>query len=82
MSGATAQRLGIRDRGILREGYYADISIFDSENIRDLATFENPHQYAEGVEFVIVNGVLVLDDGEVTDARPGQILNGPGYEED
>jgi N-acyl-D-amino-acid deacylase len=82
MSGATAQRLGIRDRGILREGYYADISVFDADEIRDLSTFEEPHQYAEGVKHVIVNGTLVIDDGEVTDARPGQILNGPGYVED
>ncbi len=82
MSGATAQRLGIRDRGVLREGYYADISIFDAKVIRDLATFEEPHQYAEGVEYVIVNGSLALDDGVVTNARPGEILNGPGYVED
>lgn len=82
MSGATAQRLGIRDRGILREGYYADISIFDANEIRDLSTFEEPHQYAEGVEFVIINGVLALDDGLVTAARPGQILNGPGFLEE
>ena len=82
MSGATAQRLGIRDRGILREGYYADISIFNAQEIRDLATFEEPHQYAEGVEYVIVNGVLALDEGSITTARPGQIINGPGYQED
>lgn len=82
MSGATAQRLSIRDRGILREGYFADVSIFDAAEIRDMATFEDPHQYAEGVEYVIVNGVLALDEGNITDARPGQILNGPGFEED
>ena len=82
MSGATAQRLSIRDRGILREGYFADISIFDAAEIRDMATFEDPHQYAEGVEYVIVNGVLALDEGDITDARAGQILNGPGFEED
>jgi N-acyl-D-amino-acid deacylase len=82
MSGATAQRLGIRDRGILREGLYADISIFDADEIRDLSTFEEPHQYAEGVKHVIVNGTLAIEDGLVTDARPGMILNGPGYIED
>ena len=82
MSGATAQRLGIRDRGILREGYYADISLFDANEIRDLSTFEEPHQYAEGVKYVLVNGVLAIDNGLVTDARPGKILTGPGYKED
>lgn len=82
MSGATAQRLGIRDRGILREGYYADISLFDADEIRDLSTFEDPHQYAEGVKYVIVNGTLAIDDGLVTTARPGRIINGPGFVED
>ena len=82
MSGATAQRLGIRDRGILREGYYADISVFDANEIRDLSTFEEPHQYAEGVKYVLVNGVMAIDNGLVTDARPGKILTGPGYKED
>ena len=80
MSGATAQRLGIRDRGILREGFYADIAVFDAANIRDLATFENPHQYAEGVQFVLVNGVVVVNEGAHTGARPGQVLHGPGFE--
>ncbi|MDG2090979.1 MAG: D-aminoacylase [Gammaproteobacteria bacterium] len=82
MSGATAQRLGIRDRGILREGYFADISIFNAAEIRDMATFEDPHQYAEGVDYVIINGTLALDEGIVTAARPGQIINGPGFQED
>ena len=78
MSGATAQRLGIRDRGILREGFYADVTVFDAENIRDLSTFEDPHEYAEGVEFVAVNGVVVIDEGTHTGERPGQVIRGPG----
>jgi len=78
MSGATAQRLGIRDRGLLREGFYADVAVFDPERVRDMATFEDPHQYAVGVLFVLVNGELVVDQGEHTGARPGRIIYGPG----
>ena len=81
MSGATAQRLGIRDRGVLREGFYADIAVFDAENIRDLATFEDPNQYAVGMRFVLVNGTVVVDEGTHTGARPGQVLHGPGFVE-
>ena len=81
MSSATAQRLGIRNRGLLREGFFADVVVFDPEEVRDLATFEEPHQYAVGVLSVLVNGVLVVDGGEHTGARPGRILRGPGYRE-
>ena len=80
MSGATAQRLGIRDRGLLREGFYADLALFDPETIRDLATFEKPHQYAEGVEFVVINGVVAVDVGRPTSQRSGQVIHGPGFE--
>ena len=79
MSGATAQRLGVRDRGLLREGFYADIAVFAPHRIRDLATFENPHQYAVGVEFVLVNGQVVVDHGRHTGARAGRIIYGPGH---
>jgi N-acyl-D-amino-acid deacylase len=82
MSSATAQRLGIRDRGILREGFYADVAVFDAGNIRDLATFEDPNQYAEGMEFVLVNGVVVVDEGTHTGERPGQVIHGPGFARD
>ena len=78
MSGATAQRIGLRDRGLLREGFFADIAVFDPERIVDRATFEQPHQYAEGVEYVLVNGVVVVDGGDHTGARPGRVLYGPG----
>ncbi|MDP6579364.1 MAG: D-aminoacylase [Vicinamibacterales bacterium] len=78
MSGATAQRLGLQDRGLLREGLFADIAVFDAASVRDRATFAEPHQYAEGVEYVLVNGTLVVDGGQHTGARPGRVLYGPG----
>ena len=74
-----AQRLNIRDRGLLREGYYADIVIFDPATIADTATYEAPHQIARGVNYVLVNGEVVLDMGRVTSARPGMVVRGPGY---
>lgn len=79
MSSLSAQRLGIRDRGLLREGYFADIAIFDADEVRDMATFEEPHQYAVGMRHVLVNGEVVVEDGQHTGARPGRVLHGPGY---
>ena len=79
MSGATAQRLGLQDRGLLREGFFADITVFDPGRVIDRATFSEPHQYAEGIEYVLVNGTLVVDGGEHTGARPGRVLYGPGH---
>ena len=78
MSGATAARLGLQDRGLLREGFFADVAVFDPGRIIDRATFEDPHRYADGVEYVLVNGVLVVDGGEHTGARPGRVFHGPG----
>jgi dihydroorotase/N-acyl-D-amino-acid deacylase len=77
MSAFPAQRIGLADRGVLREGMKADIAIFDPATVRDLATFERPHQYAEGVSQVIVNGQVAFDGGKMTDARPGRVLFGP-----
>jgi dihydroorotase/N-acyl-D-amino-acid deacylase len=77
MSAFPAQRLGLADRGVLREGLKADIAVFDPLTVRDLATFEQPHQYAEGVTQVIVNGQVAFDNGKMTEARPGRILYGP-----
>ncbi len=75
-----ARILGIdRDRGLLKEGYFADIVIFDPEEIRDHATFDDPHHYATGVHFVLVNGVTVLRNGEHTGAMPGRFVRGPGW---
>lgn len=79
MSSAVANRLFIRDRGQLREGYFADIAIFDPKTVGDRATFENPHQISVGMKYVFVNGVAVVNEGEHTDAKPGRIVRGPGY---
>jgi len=70
-----AQVLRLHDRGQLREGNWADIVVFDPATIRDTATFFEPHQYAEGIEYVLVNGVFVLEEGELTWERPGRVLN-------
>jgi N-acyl-D-amino-acid deacylase len=78
MSAFPAQRLGLADRGVLREGLKADIAVFNPDTVRDLATFERPHQYSEGVSLVLVNGQVVFENGAVTTARPGRILYGPG----
>jgi dihydroorotase/N-acyl-D-amino-acid deacylase len=77
MSSYPAQRIGLTDRGVLREGMKADLVIFDPETVSDLATFEQPHQYAQGVSVVVVNGQVVFENGAMTVARPGRILYGP-----
>jgi len=74
MTSANAAKIGIFDRGILRPGMMADVTVFDAARIIDNATFEKPHQYATGVEYVVVNGQIVLDRGRHTGARPGTIL--------
>lgn len=74
MSSFPAQRLGLVDRGLLRPGMKADIAIFDPARVRDPATFEKPHQYAEGFSYVIVNGQIVFEAGAMTAARPGRVL--------
>ncbi len=79
MTSMPAQRTGLGDRGILRPGMKADIAIWDADRILDTATFENPHQYAQGVSVVFVNGVAVFQSGAMTPARPGRILYGPAY---
>jgi dihydroorotase/N-acyl-D-amino-acid deacylase len=79
MTGATAARLKLRDRGLLREGMYADIVVFDEKRMQDVATFEKPHQLSVGVEQVFVNGVAVVENGKHTGATPGRVVRGPGY---
>ncbi|MBW3535222.1 MAG: amidohydrolase family protein, partial [Gemmatimonadetes bacterium] len=78
-SSAVATRLGIRERGLLKEGFYADLVVFDPETIGDRATFEDPHQLSTGVEHVLVNGVPVIRDGMHTGAKPGRVVRGPGW---
>ena len=75
-----ADNLGIKERGRLTEGAFADIVIFDPASIQDHATFDKPHQYATGVKHVFVNGIQVLKDGEHTGATPGRVVRGPGYD--
>jgi dihydroorotase/N-acyl-D-amino-acid deacylase len=77
---STAQILGLRDRGMVKEGLVADLVVFDPATIGDRATFEQPHQLAVGVRHVIVNGVPVWRDGSHTGAKPGRALRGPGWE--
>jgi N-acyl-D-amino-acid deacylase len=74
MTSLPARTFGMRDRGLLREGNWADIVIFDPAKVRDKATFTEPHQFSEGFDLVLVNGVAVVDNGKVTGARPGRIV--------
>jgi N-acyl-D-amino-acid deacylase len=74
-----ADNLKIEGRGLLKEGYYADVVVFDPATIQDHATPDNPHQYATGMKHVFVNGTQVLQDGEHTGAKPGRFVRGPGY---
>jgi N-acyl-D-aspartate/D-glutamate deacylase/photosystem II stability/assembly factor-like uncharacterized protein len=79
MTGAPAARVGLRDRGLVREGMFADITIFDPQTVIDRATFESPNQYPVGIEYVLVNGQLSVDKGKRTSALAGRALRGPGY---
>lgn len=81
MTSLPATAFRFTDRGLVREGYIADLTIFDPATVNDLATFEEPHQYSTGITHVIVNGTLVLEDGEMTDALPGRPVAGPGSRE-
>jgi N-acyl-D-amino-acid deacylase len=74
-----AERLKIRERGRLKEGYYADLAVFDPATVGDVATYDKPHQYATGMKQVFVNGVQVLKDGEPTGAAAGRVVRGPGW---
>jgi N-acyl-D-amino-acid deacylase len=77
MTSLPAQIIGLRDRGLLRESYWADVAIFDPKKIVDRATYVNPHQYAEGIPYVLVNGELVVDEGKLTGKLPGKVLTPP-----
>ena len=78
-SALPAQRMRFTDRGVLKAGMWADVVVFDPATIRDLATFENPNQLSQGMEYVLVNGVAVIDQGRQTGALPGRVLRGAGY---
>lgn len=79
MTSLPAARVGLKERGILKPGFYADVVIFDPKKVSDKATFENPHQYSEGIDVVIVNGRPVWEEGKFTGNLPGMSLRGPGY---
>ncbi|HKC87795.1 MAG TPA: amidohydrolase family protein [Blastocatellia bacterium] len=74
MTSLPAQIPGLKDRGMLRENYWADVAVFDPEKVRDRATYADPHQYAEGAPYVMVNGELVVDGGKITGKLPGKVL--------
>ena len=78
-SALPAQRMRLTDRGVLKQGMWADVVIFDPATIRDLATFEQPNQLSQGMDFVLVNGVPVIAGGKMTGALPGKVIRGPGY---
>ena len=78
-SALPAQRLRLTDRGVLKAGMWADVVVFDPATIHDRATFDNPNQLSEGMEYVLVNGVPVIDQGKMTGNLPGKVLRGPGY---
>ncbi len=78
MTSLPASRMRLHDRGLLRPGMKADLVAFDPERVRERATYADPNHYSEGIPYVAVNGVLVVDEGRITSARPGRILRGPG----
>lgn len=78
MTSWPATRMRLVDRGLIREGMYADVNIFDLDKLQDLASYENPNVYPAGIEYVLVNGQVVIEQGRHTGARPGRVLYGPG----
>ena len=78
-SALPAQRMRLTDRGVLKKGMWADVVVFDPATIHDVATYENPNQLSQGMQYVLVNGVAVIDQGKMTGALPGKVLRGPGY---
>ena len=79
MTSLPAARMHLDDRGVLRPGLAADVVAFDPETVRERSTFADPLHYSEGLPYVAVNGRLVVDEGRITEARPGRVLRGPGY---
>jgi N-acyl-D-aspartate/D-glutamate deacylase len=81
MTSLAAQRVGLSGRGLVKPGMFADITIFNPATVIDRATFEQPHQPSVGIEYVLVNGQVVINKGQLTSARPGRGLRGPGYKQ-
>lgn len=79
MTSLPATRMKLWDRGLVRPGFMADLAVFDPATVRDKATFTDPKQYSDGMRYVLVNGEFVVDEGRITQARPGRPLHGPGY---
>jgi N-acyl-D-aspartate/D-glutamate deacylase len=79
MTSQPANRLGLADRGLLRQGMKADIVVFNPDTVSDTSTFAKPDTYAKGVGWVLINGRAVVADGKPTNALPGRVLHGPGY---
>jgi N-acyl-D-amino-acid deacylase len=78
-SAQPAQRMRLTDRGVLKQGMWADVVVFDPETVRDVATYDHPNRLSEGMQYVLVNGVPVIEDGKMTGALPGKVLRGAGY---
>ena len=78
-SALPAQRMRLTDRGVLKAGMWADVVVFDPVTVHDRATFDNPNQLSEGMDYVLVNGVPVIEQGKMTGALAGKVLRGPGY---
>ena len=79
-SALPAQRVRLTDRGVLKQGMWADVVIFDPETVKDVATFDDPNRLSEGMDFVLVNGTPVIENGKMTGALPGKVLRGAGYQ--
>jgi len=78
-SALPAQRMRLTDRGVLKAGMWADVVVFDPATIKDMATFAEPNQLSQGMDYVLVNGVPVIEQGKMTGTRPGKVLRGAGY---
>jgi N-acyl-D-amino-acid deacylase len=78
-SALPAAQMRIADRGVLKEGAWADVVVFDPDSVRDLATFENPNQLSVGMQYLLENGVPVIAQGKATNALPGKVIRGAGY---
>jgi N-acyl-D-amino-acid deacylase len=79
MTALPAQRMGLKQRGMIKKGMWVDITIFDPAKLRAPATFEQPKQLAQGMDYVLVNGVPAIAKGQMTQALPGKVLRGPGF---